>query len=148
MTNTTIVVASDHRGITLRKSILEYLHTLNIHTIALGPESAEEKTDYPLIAEKACHLILKNEATYGILICNTGIGMSIAANRFKGIRAALCYNHEYAELAKKHNDANILIFGSNYIKPEEAASSIKIFLESEFEKGRHTQRIQMIDTIK
>ncbi|MBP9792035.1 MAG: ribose 5-phosphate isomerase B [Rickettsiales bacterium] len=148
MTNTTIVVASDHRGVILRNSILEYLKTLNIQTINLGPQSAEEKTDYPLIAEKTCQLILQNNATYGILICNTGIGMSITANRFKGIRAALCYNHEHAELAKKHNNANILIFGSNYIKTEEAISAIKKFLESIFEKGRHAKRVKMIDSIR
>ena len=148
MKNTTIIIASDHRGVVLKQILIQYLRTLNINTLNLGPNSSEEKADYPIIVTQTVKKILTKEATYGILICNTGIGMSIAANRFKGIRAALCHNPECASLAKKHNDANIIVFGGGYITPEAAKLSITAFLESHFEKGRHEDRIKMIENIE
>jgi ribose 5-phosphate isomerase B len=145
---TTIAIASDHRGTDLKNMILQYLTSCKIIPLDLNSKSASETQDYPLITAKVSKAILAKEADYGILICNTGIGMSIAANRFKNIRAALCYNKEYATMAKKHNDANILIFGAGHITAEEACACIKVFLETSFEEGRHLTRIKLIEDLK
>lgn len=103
----------------------------------------EESCDYPVFAKRLA-IRLKNDDK-GILICGTGIGMSIAANRFRNIRAALCFNEEMASLARQHNDANILVLGARTIFPETAKNCVEKFLSTDFEGGRHQRRLELIE---
>lgn len=144
MTNTTIVVASDHRGFKLKSEIIKYLKTININAIDYGTSSTEKKVDYPKYAQKTAQAIQQQQAEYGILICGSGTGMAIAANRFKGVRAAICFNKEYAQIVKQHNHANIMIFGANYITTQETLDCIKIFLGTKTE-DKYMPRIDMLD---
>lgn len=132
-----IFIASDHAGFELK----EYLQT-QFNLLNLGTHN-EESCDYPVFAKKLA-IRLKNDDK-GILICGTGIGMSIAANRFKNIRAALCFNEEMAKLARQHNDANILVLGARIISPETAKTCVEKFLSTDFEGGRHRRRLELID---
>ncbi|MBO6056314.1 MAG: ribose 5-phosphate isomerase B [Alphaproteobacteria bacterium] len=132
-----IFIASDHAGFELK----EYLQT-QFNLLNLGTHN-EESCDYPVFAKKLA-IRLKNDDK-GILICGTGIGMSIAANRFKNIRAALCFNEEMAKLARQHNDANILVLGARIISPETAKTCVEKFLSTDFEGGRHQRRLELID---
>ena len=101
--------------------------------------------DYPAYADKMAANILAQKADLGILVCGTGIGISIRANRHKGIRAALLYSDEVAEMAKKHNNANVIVFGGRTMTPEDVRKRIEIFLNTEFEGGRHQKRLDMLD---
>lgn len=144
MINTTIVVASDHRGFKLKSEIIKYLKTININTIDYGTSSTEKKVDYPKYAQKTAQAIQQQQADYGILICGSGTGMAIAANRFKRVRAAICFNKKYAQIIKQHNHANIMIFGVNYITTQETLDCIKIFLSTKTE-DKYIPRIDMLD---
>ena len=106
---------------------------------------ANFSVDYPDFAQKVCQEILNAQADLGVLICGTGIGISIAANRFKGIRAALLYSDDVARLAKLHNNANIAVFGGRTMSVQEMKQRLDIFLNTEFEGGRHQRRIEMLD---
>ena len=108
-----------------------------------GPESV----DYPDFAEKVATIVTATPGTIGVLICGTGIGMSIAANKHHGIRAALVYNEETAALAHEHNNANILCLGARELSPEKALTLVSIFLDSAFENGRHQRRIDKISAL-
>ena len=131
-----IFIASDHAGFELK----EYLKT-QFNLLDLGTHSSES-CDYPVFAKKLA-IRLKNDDK-GILICGTGIGMSIAANRFENIRAALCFNEEMAALARRHNDANVLVLGARIISPETAKNCVEKFLSTNFEGGRHQRRLELI----
>lgn len=133
-------IGSDHAGYALKQKILSKYHKYNL--VDLGADS-EESTDYPIIAQKMGSLI--EEGDMGILICGSGIGMSIAANRFKNIRAALCVNQEMAELARKHNNANVLVLGSRVTETEVVFQIIDKFFNTAFEAGRHQRRIDLIN---
>ena len=139
-----IALASDHGGFELKQKLIEYFASRNLTTDDLGTYSADS-CDYPDIAKLMVAKILQNQADLGILICGTGIGISIAANRFKGIRAAVLYDDFTAEMAKKHNNANIMVFGGRTMKFEDVARRIEIFLKTEFEGGRHSNRIAKIE---
>ncbi|MCS7202800.1 MAG: ribose 5-phosphate isomerase B [Dictyoglomus sp.] len=141
-----IVIGCDHAGFKLKKDILCILRE-ELEFIDIGTNS-EDPVDYPDIAEKACELIVKGEVNYGILICGTGIGMSIIANKFPGIRAALVYSDETAILAKKHNNANVICLGGRTMKIEEVIRWIRIWLNEDFEGGRHQRRIDKIKEIE
>lgn len=132
-----IFIASDHAGFELK----EYLQT-QFNLLDLGTYSTES-CDYPVFAKKLV-VRLKNDDK-GILICGTGIGMSIAANRFRNIRAALCFNEEMATLARQHNDANVLVLGARIIPPETAKNCVEKFLATDFEGGRHQRRLESMD---
>lgn len=139
-----IAIASDHGGFELKRQLIEYYAKKGISLDDLGTHSTES-CDYPLIARKMTNAVLNKEAEIGILICGTGIGISIAANRVKGIRAALLYNAEVARLAKQHNNANIVVFGGRTQKFEDVVSYLDVFLNAEFEGGRHLRRIGELD---
>jgi len=139
-----IAIGNDHKGAALKKSLVALLRK-DYTIIDCGTGSAKTKTDYPDFAKKVTSLISTKKAVAGILICHTGIGMSIAANRIKSIRAALCYTAEHATLARLHNDANVLVLGGGFVSKEEAYSSVTNFLSTEFEQGRHLKRLQKID---
>ena len=142
-----IIIGSDHAGYKLKELIKKYLHEINEDFIDVGTDS-EQSCDYPIFAEKAAKKVINTENAKGILVCGSGIGVSIAANKVKGIRAALCMNDELAEMSRRHNDANILCLGARYIDFEAAKKIIKIFLSTEFEGGRHKRRIREIKDIE
>lgn len=140
-----IAIASDHRGFSLKNFIKNKMEGEGIIFSDFGPKE-EEICDYPDFAIKVSECIAKGEFDYGILICLTGIGMSISANKVKGIRAALCKSVEDAYLARAHNDANILCLGSKEFQnnPYFAIEIIRKFITTQFEKGRHLRRIEKI----
>ncbi|MBN1573873.1 MAG: ribose 5-phosphate isomerase B [Deltaproteobacteria bacterium] len=141
-----VAVGSDHGGLDLKTIIVEELKKSGIEVLDVGTNSTES-SDYPDFAKKAVGLILKGEAELGVLICGTGIGMSIAANRYKGIRAAVAWNEFMAKMARNHNDANILVLGGRVTGFELAKEILKVFLKESFDGGRHKRRIDKIDSI-
>ena len=139
MKNKTVYIASDHAGFKLKKNLLKIFPNFE----DLGTKS-EESVDYPDFAHKLTKQVLKNKENMGILICGTGVGMSIAANRKKGIRAGLVNNSKTARLIRQHNDANVLVLPGRFIDNIEAKKCVKTFLTSKFESGRHKKRIKKI----
>lgn len=139
-----IVIASDHGGFELKEKIYVYLKNKGYEVENFGTNSLDS-CDYPIFANKVCKAILNKEFERGILICGTGIGMSIAANRHKGIRAA-CLSETYsAEMTRKHNDSNILCFGARVIDESLAKEIVDVWLLTQYEGGRHQKRIDMLD---
>lgn len=142
-TSYNISVASDHRGFNTKSIIIKELKALNHNPIDLGTDS-EDSVDYPDIAHKLTDHIADGFSEYGILICASGIGMSIAANRNSDMRAALCTTPEMAKLARAHNNANILVIGSNISSLDDIKLMVKEFFQTSFEGGRHSQRLSKI----
>lgn len=139
-----ICVASDHAGFELKEFLYGELKKSGYELINLGTFSSES-VDYPVYANKLCDYILSGKSSRGILVCGTGIGMSIMANRHKGIRAALAPTVECAELARMHNDANVLCLGARTTERSLALEAAKTFLSTEFSAGRHQNRVEMFD---
>ena len=139
-----IAIGCDHGGINLKSAIMKKLDEMGESYKDFGTYTAES-CDYPDIAKAVCGAIVSGECEKGILICGTGIGISIAANRFKGIRAAVLYDDFTAEMTKKHNNANVLVFGGRTMKFEDVIRRIEIFNNTEFEGGRHATRIAKIE---
>lgn len=139
-------IAADHAGIDIKAYVKELFEERG-HTVEdLGPFS-KDRVDYPDYASKVCKKVLENEGTMGILICGSGIGMSMAANKFDGIRAALCHNEYSARMARKHNDANVLCLGERVSGEGMIEAIIKAWDKAEFEEGRHTQRVEKINAL-
>lgn len=139
-----IAVASDHGGFELKQELIRHYKEKGIFLNDLGTYNTDS-CDYPDQAKKMAETILSGKAKLGILICGTGIGISIAANRYHGIRAALLYDDFTAEMAKRHNNANVLVFGGRTMKAEDVIRRIDIFNKTEFEGGRHCRRIEKIE---
>ena len=139
-----IAIASDHGGVDLKEIISNFLKNKNFEVIDLGTNDTTS-VDYPIFADKLADNILKKESDLGILVCGTGVGISIRANRHKGIRAALLYDDEVAVMAKKHNNANVIVFGGRTMNSNDVLKRIDIFLNTEFEGGRHQKRIDLLD---
>ncbi len=139
-----VAIASDHGGYELKENLKKHYEKQGLVLQDLGAFCGES-CDYPDIAKIMVDKIKSGAADRGILICGTGIGISMAANRYKGIRAALVYNDYTAEMSRKHNDANIIALGGRVISPEDAARYVDIFLKTEFEGGRHLRRIEKLD---
>ncbi|GHU12459.1 ribose 5-phosphate isomerase B [Alphaproteobacteria bacterium] len=139
-----LFIASDHAGFSLKQFLIEHLEDVN----DIGPFDANP-CDYPVFADKLVNELLssKCEKRYGILICGTGIGMSIAANRYDGIRAALCFSREMAVMARRHNDANVIVFGEKNIGTDVALECVRDFLKTEFDGGRHEARLRLMDDL-
>ena len=140
-------IASDHRGVGLKKEITEFLKSKGSKVEDLGTYS-DESVDYPDYALKAAEAVAKGKAQQGIVICHSGIGVSISANKVKGIRAALCQTVEQAELARRHTDANMLALPAGFVSAELAKKIVEKWLATEFEGGRHEKRIDKIKTIE
>lgn len=138
-----IAIAADHGGFELKDSMVEYIKSLGNEVVDLGTNSADS-VDYPDYAKKVCEEIQKGNSDLGILICGTGIGMSLAANKFEGIRAACVSDVYSAKMSRNHNNANVLCIGARVIGDEVAKLIIKTFLENEFEAGRHQRRVDKI----
>ena len=141
-----VVIGSDHAGVQLKKEILEFLVSAGHNAIDCGTYN-QDSVDYPDIAEKVALQVLQKKIM-GILLCGTGIGISIAANKIPGIRAALCNEPFAARLAREHNDANILAIGSRITGSGLAEEIVKTFLKSSFQAGRHQRRIEKITALE
>ncbi|MDQ7032273.1 MAG: ribose 5-phosphate isomerase B [Desulfonauticus sp.] len=139
-----IIFASDHAGLNLKRVLMDYFRP-NYEIIDVGTKETSS-CDYPIYAKNLCIKVLELEAL-GILICGTGIGMSIAANRYKGIRAALCLNEYMAEKARQHNNANVLCLGERVVGVDLAKSIAQTFLTTPFEGERHLRRIELIENL-
>ena len=137
-----ILIASDHRGFEFKQQIIKFLETQNQIVYDFGT-SGTQSVDYPDYAHKLSHELKSNQ--FGILICGSGIGMSIAANRHKNIRAALCRNKIDAELSRKHNNANVIVLGSDNTDVTDAIKIVDQFLNTKFERGRHAERVTKIN---
>lgn len=137
-------VATDHAGIELKDYTVQLLKDKGHEVIDLGPY-ATDRVDYPDYAHKLCEEVLADERTHGILICGSGIGMSMAANRHEGIRAALCHDAYTATVARGHNDANVLCFGERIVGKGVAESILDAWIIGSFDGGRHTQRVKKIE---
>ena len=138
-----ISIASDHAGYQLKEKIKSSLIKKNIDIIDLGPVNSKS-VDYPDYAKKIANRVKNNKNDAGILICGSGTGMAISANKIKGIRAALCYNSKSTSLSRLHNNANIITIGSRLTKKQMAMKLIILFLTTKFEGGRHLRRINKI----
>ncbi len=138
-----IILASDHAGYLLKEELKKFFNKENIITIDVGSYS-REGVDYPDFAKAGCAKVLEDSRNVGIFICGSGIGMSIAANRNPKIRAALCNSVATASLARRHNDANVLVLAGRTLKPRKAIRMAKVFLTTEFEGGRHARRIKKL----
>lgn len=142
-----IAIGADHGGYQLKEEIKKYLEEKGIEYKDFGTDS-EERTDYPIYGEPVIKAVQSKEYDKGILICGTGFGMTILANKFKGIRCASCWNEEVAKLLKAHNDANILALPGRFINISQAVAILRAWLGTEFMGGRHTERLQMIEKIE
>ncbi|NIM57502.1 MAG: ribose 5-phosphate isomerase B [Candidatus Aminicenantes bacterium] len=142
-----IATASDHAGYELKKEIIAYLSEKGIQheDFGCGPD---EKVDYVDYAEKAATRVSSGEYDRAILVCGTGLGMAIAANKFKGVRATPCLSDFTAEMSRKHNDSNCLTIGARIVSLDEALSVVRVWLETEYEGGRHQTRIDKIFDIE
>ena len=137
-----IFIASDHAGFRLKSTIISKLTKIQ-KIIDLGPFS-NNSVDYPDFAKKLSKKVSLNKGSFGILICGSGMGMAIAANKTKNIRAALCYSKKNTKLSRLHNNANIITLGERLIDKKKAVSLVKIFLSTKFEGGRHLRRVKKI----
>ncbi len=142
-----IAIASDHAGFELKEKIKEHLESAGYEVLDLGTDSTES-VDYPDYAEKLALRISSGEVKEGILCCGTGIGMSIAANKFPGVRAAVAVNEFMARMAKEHNNANVLCLSGRLTDPETAKKLVDIWLTAKFEAGRHERRVNKIIEIE
>ena len=140
---TKICIASDHAGYGLKEKIKDYLVNKSISVIDIGPFS-DISVDYPDYAKKVSKRILSQKSDVGILVCGSGTGMSITANKFKGIRAAQCYNKSSTILSREHNNSNIICLGSRMLKYKDALKYVTFFLNTKFKSGRHQKRINKI----
>lgn len=138
-----IFLSSDHAGFKLKELIKTYLNKKNIKFFDLGPQN-EEQVDYPDFAHKVAKKVKISSNHVGILVCGSGMGMNITANRHKNIRAAQCYNLKSTKLSRLHNDANIITLGSRLLTSKNALNCVNIFLNTKFEGGRHAKRIRKI----
>lgn len=141
-----IAIGSDHAGFELKTNLINYLISLKTRVEDKGCYSLE-RADYPDFGHAVAQSVLSGEADFGVLMCGSGNGINMSANKHKGIRAALCWNSEIAGLARQHNNANILVLPARYISKEEAKKCLDTFLSEKFEGGRHQARVEKIDLI-
>ncbi len=139
-----IIIGADHAGYELKEKLKQYIERKGLGTEDVGTHSTES-TDYPDYSFKVAKSVVRGDGDFGILVCWTGNGMAIAANRLKKARAALCLNERMAELSRQHNNANILCIPSLFVDEENAYKILDKFLSAEFEGGRHERRINKID---
>jgi len=138
-----IFISSDHAGFILKNWIFESLKKKNYMIINLGPFN-DKSVDYPIFAKKLANKVSRNKTSFGILICGSGTGMAISANKVKNVRAAVCYNEKNTKLSRLHNNANIITIGSRLTSKNLALKLVNIFLKTKFEGGRHLRRIKKI----
>jgi ribose 5-phosphate isomerase B len=139
-----IPIGADHAGFPLKERLVAELRRLGYEPLDLGTHSAES-TDYPEYAHEVASRVEQHDARRGVLLCGTGLGMSYAANRHPGVRAAVAWNPEIARMAREHNDANVLILPARFVTPEDGVEILKTWLTTEFAGGRHSRRVAKID---
>lgn len=139
-----IAFGSDHAGFNYKNNLIEELEEAGFEVIDMGPESSES-TDYPDFAHPVAKAVEDGDCDYGILLCGSGNGVAMTANKHNNIRAAICWNEELAELARKHNNANVLCIPARFIEYDDASDIAEIFLNTEFEGGRHERRVNKIN---
>ncbi|MCA1960086.1 MAG: ribose 5-phosphate isomerase B [Desulfomonile sp.] len=142
----TILVGSDHAGFELKNVLKDVLTARGLQVIDVGCDS-ETSCDYPLFAQDVARRLTSGEASMGVLVCGTGIGMSISANRFRGIRAALCTSEFHARMSRAHNDANVLVLGGRVTGSGLAKAILEAWLDTPFEGDRHKRRVDQIDAM-
>lgn len=142
-----IAIGNDHTATELKAVIMDYVRELGHEVINFGTDS-KESCDYPKYGEMVGRAVVEGEADCGILICGTGVGISIAANKVKGVRAGVCSDCATARLIREHNDANIIAFGARIVGAELAKDMVKAYLSAEFQGGRHQARVDMIHEIE
>jgi ribose 5-phosphate isomerase B len=138
-----LAIASDHAGFLLKEVLKMEAENMGFEVIDLGTNSTES-VDYPDYGYKLAEAVASGKSQFGVAICGSGIGISIAANRNPKVRAALCHNAELAGLARQHNDANVLALGARFIEEDEAREALKVFLSTDFEGGRHQVRVDKL----
>lgn len=146
-----IVISSDHAGLELKEKIIKYLEKRRIEYSDINFEKDDEGIDYPDVAKNLCKKVLESPSNLGIIICGTGIGVSISSNKIKGIRAALCTDEYMAEMARKHNNANVLCLGARLESSkddEKVEMIVRTFIDSFFEGGRHDRRVNKIKALE
>jgi ribose 5-phosphate isomerase B len=142
-----VAIGSDHAGFEDKEKVKKQLEELGVEYEDVGTTSTES-VDYPIYAEKVAKKVASGEVEQGLLICGSGNGMQIAANKIHGVRAALAWNEETARLARQHNDANVLSVPARMISPEEVSKVVKAYLDAEFEGGRHARRVKEISALE
>jgi ribose 5-phosphate isomerase B len=143
VTNMKIAIGSDHAGFELKQIIVEHLSSRNLDFVDFGTNSLDS-VDYPDFAKRVADEVSNKDLVMGILVCGSGQGMAMTANRYKDVRAAICHNSDVAKVTREHNDANILCLGSRFIKEAEALKCVDVFLSTDFEGERHLKRINKI----
>ena len=143
-----IFIGADHRGFELKKKMISALTKQGYSIEDVGTHNAEESCDYPHFSLEVAKRVAQETGSKGILICMTGIGHSIAANKVPGAYAALCYNKEAAQLSREHNNSNILVLGSKFVAPDQILGIVEIWLKTAFEGGRHERRFEQIKDIE
>ena len=142
-----IAFACDHKGFILKEAIISHIRELGHTVVDCGTDSAE-RVDYPIYGEKAGRLVASGECDLGVLVCGTGVGISLAANRVKGIRAVCCSDPYTAQLSRNHNNSNILSIGAMVVGEGLALKIVDAYLDAQFMGGRHAERLKMIDEIE
>ncbi len=142
-----VSIGADHGGVDLKEALVQTLKDLGHEVLDRGT-NGHESVDYPDFGEAVAHDVASGLAERGVVICTTGIGISISANKVKGARAAICHNEDAAEFCRRHNNANIIAFGQKYNTPYMASKMLGIFLKTEFDGGRHTRRVEKICKIE
>ena len=142
-----IAVGSDHGGLEYKNAIKEHLEKLGYEVIDVGTYSLDS-CHYPLYGAEVARKVASKECKYGVVVCTSGEGISMAANKIKGVRCGLCYNDNVARLMRQHNDANVIAFGQKFMKLEDVLRQVDIFLSTEFEGGRHQTRVDLISELE
>ncbi len=143
-----IYIGADHRGFNFKERIIGLLNKQGHQVVDCGTYDSEKSCDYPQVAYKVATQVARNKNSRGMLLCMSGIGQAIAANKIRGAYAALCHNALSARLSREHNNANILVLGARFVKSQEVPRIIKVWLTTEFEGGRHQRRLNQIKKIE
>ncbi len=139
-----VIIGNDHSGVEMKNELVKFITSLGFEVCNVGTDDTKS-VDYPVFAKKVCSKVLENKDNLAVAICGTGIGISIACNKVKGIRAGLCHESFSAMMTRKHNNANVLCLGARVTGIELAKDIVKTFLNTEFEGGRHQRRIDMLE---
>lgn len=142
-----LAIGNDHAGVELKNEIVQHLESRGIAVTNVGTDT-HESFDYPVAAARVAQLVVDGEVDGGILVCGTGVGISIAANKVDGIRACVCSEPVTAALSKRHNDANVIAFGARIVGPELAKSIVDAWIDASYEGGRHARRVGMIGALE
>jgi ribose 5-phosphate isomerase B len=144
----TIPIASDHAGVEMKNRLVSELKKMGYEPVDLGSKDPNQQDDYPDFGHTVAREVSKGEVKRGILLCGSGVGMDIVANRYPGVRAALAWEPEIGALSRRHNDSNVLVLPARFMTDDDAIKTMKEWLDTKFEGGRHERRVQKIDSEK